>query len=48
MVFLTKEMESWRYFDLASKSKSYVKKNISNSQIIVENLHMRIIIFMIV
>ena len=37
--FPNKRNESWRYFDLASKSKSYVKKNISNSQIIVENLH---------
>ena len=37
--FPNKRNESWKYFDLASKSKSYVKKDISNSQIIVENLH---------
>ena len=37
--FPNKRNESWKYFDLASKSKSYVEKDISNSQIIVENLH---------
>ena len=33
-----KRNESWKYFDLASKSKKYIKNDISNSEIIVEDL----------
>ena len=33
-----KRNESWKYFDLVSKSKKYIKNDISNSEIIVENL----------
>ena len=33
-----KRNESWKYFDLTSKSKQYVKNDISNSEIIFENL----------
>ena len=47
-----KRNESWKYFDLVSKSKKYIKNDISNSEIIVEDLEeknifmiMRIIIY---
>ena len=33
-----KRNESWKYFDLVSKSKKYIKNDISNSEIIVEDL----------
>jgi hypothetical protein len=33
-----KRNESWKYFDLFSKSKKYIKNDISNSEIIVEDL----------
>ena len=33
-----KRNESWKYFDLVSKSKEYIKNDISNSEIIVEDL----------
>ena len=36
--FPNKRNESWKYFDLASKSKIYNKSDISQSDIIVENL----------